>query len=82
MFENQRFSETGQFKFKKKFVRFFKAEKRVMNSIYLSPCDENEIIRIIQELESGKASDISVSVLKKCGAIVNSHFKVFQLVPE
>ena len=61
----------------RKFVRYFKAKKRVMNSIYLSPCYENEIISIIQELESGKASDISVNVLKKCAGLLSRHISKF-----
>ena len=40
-----------------KFAKYYKLKKRMMNSIYLSPCDEKEIIEIIQDLENGKASD-------------------------
>ena len=66
-----------------KFTKYYKLKKRMINSIYLSPCDEKEIIEIIQDLENGKASDISISLLKKCREMLSpylSSVKIFQLV--
>ena len=42
---------------------------RVNDSMYFHPCSEDEIKGIINGLDSGKASDISIRVLKKCAQI-------------
>ena len=60
-----------------KFAKYYKLKKRMINSIYLSPCDEKEIIEIIQDLENGKASDISISLLKKCREPLSPHLSKF-----
>ena len=60
-----------------KFTKYYKCKNRVMNSIYLSPCDEEEIIAIIRELENGKASDISINLLKKIGRQLSPHLTRF-----
>ena len=48
-----------------------------MNSIYLYSCDKDEILGIIRDLENGKASDISIAVLKKCARLVSDHLTGF-----
>ena len=50
---------------------------RVMNSMFLTDCDENEVDAIIQNLETGKASDISILVLKKCSKYISGHLSGF-----
>ena len=47
------------------FTWYLGKRKSVMQSIFLKPCDCEEIDRIIREFENGKASDISITVLKK-----------------
>ena len=50
---------------------------RVCNTIFLSSCDEEEIKAIIKSLENGKASDISILVLKKCAHLISNHLSGF-----
>ena len=40
--------------------------KRVNNSMFFEPCSAEEIKSIISNLDGGKASDISIRVLKRC----------------
>ncbi len=56
---------------------FKKAHKRTINSVFLQPCDEDEIGKIVLGLENGKASDISVAVLKKSVAYLSRHLSGF-----
>jgi hypothetical protein len=41
-------------------------KNRVSSSIFLSPCSSSEIELKVKEFENDKASDISVTLLKKC----------------
>ena len=50
---------------------------RSINTIFLSQCDTAEILKIIGELDSNKASNMNISVLKSCSAILVSHLVNF-----
>ena len=43
----------------------------IMNSIFLPDCTEEEILKIISELQNGKSSDIPISVIKKCSPVLS-----------
>ena len=51
--------------------------RRQVNSFFLGPCDEAEVSSIIKGLENGKASDISVLVLKKSSNYLSGHMSEF-----
>ena len=51
--------------------------KRVSSSIFLANCDEDEIREIVQGLENDKASDISITILKKCSKYISRHLSGF-----
>ena len=51
--------------------------KRVQNSIFLSPCDPGEIESIIKNFKNEKASDISIALLKKCIPLLSGHLTGF-----
>ena len=59
------------------FSKYFKSRKSIENSIFLWPCDQEEIEKIIRELENGKASDISIAILKKSSIFVAKHLAGF-----
>ena len=50
---------------------------RSINTIFLSQCDTAEILKIIGELDSNKASNMNISVLKSCSTILVSHLVNF-----
>ena len=50
---------------------------RVSSSIFLSPCTSSEIEYKIKEFENDKASDISVTLLKKCAPFISWHLSSF-----
>ena len=50
---------------------------RSINTIFLSQCDTAEILEIIGELDSNKASNMKISVLKSCSEILMSHLVNF-----
>ena len=52
-------------------------KKRVCSSIFLCECSSNEVYDIIKEFEGDKASDISVTVLKRAAANVSGHLSWF-----
>lgn len=52
-------------------------KKRVGGSMFLANCDEEEIRQIIKELENDKASDISITILKKCSKFISRHLSGF-----
>ena len=52
-------------------------KNRVNNSIYLSPTTANEVEEIIQNFQNDKASDISISILKKCCKFISGHLAGF-----
>ena len=62
---------------KTKFKQYLKGRERIVNSFFLSPCDEEEISKIIGSLDNGKASDISVKVLKKSVNYLSGHISRF-----
>ena len=57
------------------FRNFF--NKRISNSIFMSPCDGEEIKRAINEFQNDKASDIPVKILKRCSNIISHHLAGF-----
>ena len=57
------------------FYKYF--NKRVSNSIFLAPCDSEEIEKTIKTFQGDKASDLSISVLKKCSPIISHHLAGF-----
>ena len=57
------------------FKKFF--NKRVPGSIFMSPCDNEEIEKTIKSFQNDKASDISVSILKKCAHLISGHLSRF-----
>ena len=59
------------------FRKYFQSRNSIENSIFLWPCETNEIEKIIRELENGKASDISITILKKSSALLSSHLAGF-----
>ena len=52
-------------------------KNRVSSSIFLSPCSSSEIELKIKEFETDKASDISVTLLKKCAPQISWHLSSF-----
>ena len=52
-------------------------EKIGRHNINLAPCDEYAIQEIIKGLDNGKASDISVTVLKRSSALLSVHLTEF-----
>ena len=61
----------------KKFTDFLSNQKQVLNSIYLYHCSSEDILNIIKEFESDKASDISVKVLKRIAFYISQHLSGF-----
>ncbi len=55
------------------FKGFLKSKKRTANSFFLSECDVNEIVDIVREFENGKASDISIALIKKSVSLLGHH---------
>ena len=51
--------------------------KKVSGSIFLSPCTSGEVENIIRNFENDKASDINVTILKKCAAVISGHLSGF-----
>ena len=43
----------------------------IINSMFLPDCTEEEILKIISELQNGKSSDIPISVIKKCSPVLS-----------
>ena len=43
----------------------------IMNSMFLPACTEEEISKIISELQNGKSSDIPISVINKCSPVLS-----------
>ena len=58
-----------------KFQKFF--NKKVVNSIFLSPCNSEEIEQTIKSFQGDKASDISISILKRCSPFISCHLSRF-----
>ena len=52
-------------------------DKSVSDSIYMSNCSVEEVEIIIKELESGKASDIPIHIIKNCSDIIAPHLTKF-----
>ena len=57
------------------YTKFF--NKRVVNSIFLAPCDSEEIEKTIKSFQGDKASDLSIFVLKKCSKLISHHLSGF-----
>ena len=43
----------------------------VSSSMFLSPCGNDEILKIISDLSKGKASDIPIHLIKNCAGIIS-----------
>ena len=52
-------------------------DKRISESIYLRNCTHDEILSIIKDLDNGKASDISITIIKKCPTIIMKYLSQF-----
>ena len=52
-------------------------DKRISDSLFFEPCSQNEVEQIIKDLENGKASDISIRVLKSCSSTVTPYLTTF-----
>ena len=50
---------------------------RVTSSIFVKDCTELEIEEIIKQFQNGKASDISIQVIKKCSAKISPHLAYY-----
>ena len=59
------------------FRKYLNLNKSIENSIFLWPCEQEEIEKIIRELESGKSSDIAITILKKCSKLLSGHLTRF-----
>ena len=57
------------------FTNYF--NKKVPHSIFMSPCDYEEIEKIIKSFQNDKASDISIMILKKCAPLLSGHLANF-----
>ena len=53
------------------------SSSRIVNSIFLENCTHIEIENIIQGFQNGKASDISIQVIKKCSTKISSHLSYY-----
>ena len=51
--------------------------KRVEDSVFMSPCDREEVEDIIRNFENDKASDIPILLLKKCATLISGHLSSF-----
>ena len=58
----------------------------IMNSMFLPDCTKEEISKIISELQNGKSSDITISVIKKYSpewsTILEIHFNLLMKIGE
>ena len=58
----------------------------IMHSMFLPDCTEEEISKIISELQNGKSSDITISVIKKYSpewsTILEIHFNLLVKIGE
>ena len=57
------------------FTRYLR--NNIHDSIFLSPCSSEEVLKIINEFENDKASDISVKVLKNVAIHISGHLSGF-----
>ena len=61
-----------------RFSTFLDPKKRSCNSFFMSPCTKDEVADIVGGLDSGKASDIPISLLKKTlGVLLDPLFRFF-----
>ena len=44
-------------------------EYHAVNPLFMSPCDSEEMMKIIKNLGTNKASEISITILKKCAPL-------------
>ena len=59
------------------FKKYLAKATQACNSMFLSTCDEQEVLEIIHGLENGKASDISIPILKKGVIFLSRHLVGF-----
>ena len=57
--------------------KFLDPKKNVCSSMFMNECDKAEISELILGLENNKASDISITVLKKCSGLLLQHLSNF-----
>ena len=60
-----------------KFRKHLRKAKSSLDSMFITPCTKDEINGIITDLESGKASDISIPLLKKSSVILIDHITMY-----
>lgn len=59
------------------FTKYLRGSGSYGSSMFMTPCTEDEIADIISSLENGKASDISIPLLKKCSKLILGHLSNF-----
>ena len=61
------------------FRKFLSSPKipKIRDSIFLSHCDETELINIMKEFDNNKASDININVLKSISKLIVGHLVKF-----
>ena len=59
------------------FLRYLDKEKNSCNSMFMSLCTKDEIAGVISELDNNKASDIAVTILKKCSGLILDYLVMF-----
>lgn len=59
------------------FMRHLRGSGSFQSSMFMTPCTEDELVSIISNLENGKASDISIPLLKKCSKFIIGHLSRF-----
>ena len=52
-------------------------QQRIHNNIFLYQCSSEDVIKIIKDFETDKASDISVKVLKRISIFIAEHLTGF-----
>ena len=60
-----------------KFKRHLDKNLGQLNSMFMSPCTIDEIAKIIADLENGKASDISIPLLKNFSPLILDYLVLF-----
>ena len=51
--------------------------KRINDCMFFEPCTNDEITKIINGLDNGKASDVPIRILKKCAQIIIPNLTMF-----
>ena len=59
------------------FVKYLNHDQKLGNSMYIYPCTENEVAEVIAGLQTGKASDIPIQLVKLCSLFLLDHLYKF-----